>query len=233
MRRTRHLVPAPELPDRYQEPWRTAFVADALDRCWPGMTILDVGGGAMPTLPAHVRPTSTTYIGLDPSARDLERGDYDLRLIAGASDLQTGLVGTVDLILSWMVFEHIPDMTTAFTCFHAYLKPGGCLMARFAGRWAFFAVAGRLIPYSLRLTLLSRLLSQPAADHFPTHYRDCTPRRLQPLLADWSTHEVVPYYRGATYFEFSRVLQHLYLSYEALAMRSSSLATHYEVKAVR
>ena len=233
MKPGRRLVPHSELPDRYQTPWRVGFVAEALELCRPGMTILDIGGGAAPTLPPEVRPADGTYIGLDPDKADLDHGDYDAHIVASAADLQPSLVGTVDLILSWNVLEHVPEMPAALAAFHAYLKPGGVLLSRFAGRWAVFAIGSRLMPHTLRVKLLSRLMGEPPEAHFPTHYDRCTARDFHRMLATWSAHEIIPHYRGAGYFAFSRVLQRAYLAYEFAAMRSHQLATHYSVKAVR
>jgi SAM-dependent methyltransferase len=231
--RRRRLVPETELPARYQEPWRPLFVAHALAHCHPDMTIVDVGGGGAPTLPREARPARSTYIGLDPDSDDLAVGDYDVRILAGASESQPGLVGSVDLILSWNVLEHVPDMPSALERFHSYLKPGGVLLSRFAGRWAVFAVASRLMPHRLRVQLLSRLIGSPPDSHFPTHYDRCTARAFDLMLADWSEHEIVPLYRAAGYFAFSRPIQRAYLTYESVAMRIPDLATHYNVRAVR
>jgi SAM-dependent methyltransferase len=231
--RRRRLVPETELPARYQTPWRPTFVEQARAQCRANMTILDVGGGDEPTLPRELRPVRTTYIGLDPDPADLAKGDYDIRILAGASDLQPELVDGVDLILSWNVLEHVPNMASALSRFRSYLKPGGTLLARFAGRWAVFAVGSRLMPHTLRVQLLWRLIGSPPDNHFPTHYDRCTARDFDLMLAGWSEYEIVPYYRAAGYFAFSRPIQRMYLAYESIAMRNSQLATHYHVTAVR
>jgi len=53
------------------------------------------------------------------------------------------------------------------------------------------------------------------------------------MLANWASHDITPLYRAGGYFAFSRLLQRAYLAYEALAMRSPQLATHYDLRAVR
>jgi hypothetical protein len=47
--------------------------------------------------------------------------------------------------------------------------------------------------------------------------------------------EIVPFYRGAPYFRFSRPLQRAYLAYESAIERHDrrNLATHYLVVAKR
>ena len=165
------LVPESDLPARYQTPWRPTFVAQAREHSRPGMTTLDVAGCRVPTLPPEFRPANSTYIGLDPDAEDLANGDYDIRVRAGASDPQRDLVGHIDLIISWNVLEHVPDMPSPITCFHTYLRLGGVLLARLAGRWAFFEVASRLMPHRVRMRLLACLIGatpdKPFSDPLP------------------------------------------------------------------
>lgn len=229
----RHAVLESELPSRYATGWRPAFVDRALGHCRPEMTILDVGGGARPTLPREVRPASTRYIGLDPDERDLASGDYDERILGSAATVQAALVGNVDVIVSWNVLEHVPDLKAALACFHSYLRPGGVLLAHFSGRWALFAIGARLMPHPVRVRLMVRLIGATADDHFPTYYDRCSARQIRQLMDDWQQWDLEPHYRGAGYFAFSRLMTRIYLAYETVAMRYPQLATHYTVCAVR
>lgn len=230
----RHLVPESELPARYQAPWRPGFVSEAL-KCVPETgIILDVGGGARPTLTPVDRPPACRYIGLDPDRNELEQGAYDEIVISGASDPLVHLSGQVDLILSWDTLEHVPDMRAALTNFHDLLKPGGILLARFSGRWALFAIAARLMPHMLRTWLLASLIGSNEDNHFPTHYDRSTSRQFHKMLGSWSSYEIIPHYHGAGYLAFSRPLQRAYLLFEEkVAMRTPELATHYQVRAVK
>ena len=231
--RMRPLVPESDLPSRYQVPWRPSFVGQVLEHCSPGITILDVGGGAKPTLPREVRPPGCTYIGLDPDAVNLTKGDYDERFATSAADLCGDLVDRAHLVVSWNALEHVSAMPTALECFHAYLKPRGVLLARLSGRWSTFAIASRVLPHRLRVRLMTQLIGARADDHFQTYYDKCTWRDLNDMLDSWSAHEIVPLYRGAGYLAFSKNAQRLYLAYESVAMRHRQLATHYNLKAVR
>lgn len=228
------LVPETALPARYQTPWKGDFVSEALQYVSPGALVLDVGGGARATLDPVARPEGCRYIGLDPDRNGLGVGQYDERIHGSIEDSHPELVGTVDLIISMNTLEHIPNMCTAVTRLHELLKPDGVLLAQFAGRWAFFAVASRLMPHQVRTRLLASLIDGNEEDHFPTVYDQCTDRHLDQLLSSWSKHEITPYYRAAGYFAFSRPLQRAYLAYEDhVAMHTSILATHYRVRAVK
>jgi len=109
-----------------------------------GMTVLDVGSGRNPTVPAADRPPRTTYLGLDISSDELRmsgHGAYDGLFVA---DIATApipsLAGAVDLALSWQVFEHVKQLDRAFDNIYTYLKPGGALVSLFSGKWSAFGV---------------------------------------------------------------------------------------------
>lgn len=230
----RQLVPESVLPARYQTPWRPGFEDEAAAKAPAGGVILDVGGGDRPTIPPGRRPPECHYVGLDPDVRSLAAGEYDERIEDGAETTASHLIGQVDLIVSFNAFEHVPNMTAAIDSFYELLRPGGTLLARFAGRWAFFAVASRMMPHRARTRLLSKLIHSDEDDHFPTQYDRCSAKQLNLMLSSWSFSSITPLYRGAGYFAFSRPLQLAYLAYEEqVAMRTPQLATHYQVHAVK
>jgi hypothetical protein len=74
-----------------------------------------------------------------------------------------------------------------------------------------------------------RYLGHAEEQKFPTHYDHCHARAMRTLLGDWQSSELVPFYRGAPYFSFSRPLQRAYLGYENFIESRSmdNLATHY------
>ena len=117
-----------ELPSRYQTRWQDPFEDSIRARLRDGITILDVGSGRNPTLTPAERPTNTTYVGLDVAGKELRMagpGAYDKSVVADLATRVPGLVGSVDLAVSWQVFEHIKPLGAALDNLHAYLKPGG------------------------------------------------------------------------------------------------------------
>jgi hypothetical protein len=107
------------------------------------------------------------------------------------------------------------------------------LVAGFSGAWSVFAVANRFIPHRIAKFALSRLLARDPETVFPAPYDSCTHSAMQRALADWSSVEIVPRYRGASYFGFFPPLQRVYVGFEDLLERGhhADLATHYLVTA--
>ncbi len=224
-----------ELPPRYHTRWQDPFEDRIRARLREGMTVLDVGSGRTPTLLPAERPPNTRYVGLDLSDEELRRagpGAYDELVAADVATGVPALVGTVDLAVSWQVFEHIKPLGAALDNLHAYLKPGGTLISLFSGRWSAFGVVNRLIPNAIGGRLVERSMRRQGTNQpvFPAHYDRCTYSALTRMMTSgWSEVEIHPLFRAATYFHFSRPLTRVYLAYENAARRAglSDLATHY------
>lgn len=236
--RERDRAEAGELPERYAEPWGRPFFAEARRALTPGACILDVGAGRHPTLPANARPAGGTYVGLDISAAELRAagaGAYDEIVAADVGQPRPEFAERFDLVLSWQVLEHVDSMQRALATMHTYLKPGGIMVAQVSGSFAVFALLARVIPYSLSNRLMQRLLGTAAEDKFPTRYDRCYASALESLLDRWSDHRIVPRYKGAGYFRFSRRLERGYLSYEDWIARTGrrNLATHYVICGIK
>jgi SAM-dependent methyltransferase len=176
-------------------------------------------------------------VGVDISDDELAAapaGSYDAVLTA---DLVHGLAlgERFDVALSWQVLEHVESMSRALASIKHALDPGGRLLAQVSGGRSAFALAARLIPASTHQRLLSRLLGEPKEAHFPTRYNACTASALGELMESWASAEIIPYFRGATYFDFNRLLRAAYLAFEnRLAHgRWADYATHYLVIAER
>ncbi len=229
-----------ELPPRYHTRWQDPFENNIRARLREGITVLDVGSGRNPTLVPAERPANTTYVGLDVSGEELERagpGAYDELVVADVTSRVPELVGSVDLAVSWQVFEHVKPLDAALNNLHAYLNPGGTLVSLFSGRWSAFAVINRLIPDAIGSRLVERSMHRQGSNRpvFPAHYDRCTNSALRKMTADWNDIEIHPLFCGAPYFHFSRTLTRSYLAYENAVRRASltDFATHYLLIAQR
>jgi SAM-dependent methyltransferase len=228
------------LPVRYSTRWREPFERSIAERLHPGMTILDVGSGRHPAVPPEHRLADTHYIGLDVSHGELmaaRTGSYDEMIVSDAAVLRPELVGKVDLVISWQVLEHVKPLGNVLTALHAYLRPDGALISMFSGKWSIFGVINMVVPQRLGAAVVAKTMRRRALNTpvFPAYYDQCYDHALRKLLEDWDRIEIHPYYRGATYFHFSRVLTRVYLAYENSVARASSrnLATHYLLVAER
>ncbi len=222
----------PGLPARYSEPWRGEFYARLDDVLAPGVEVLDVGAGSNPALPVNSRPPGCCYVGLDISADELEQalpGSYDETIVADVTTRITDLEHRFDVVVSLDVLEHLTDVGLALENLRVYLRPGGALVARMSARYSAFAVVNRLVPLRFGMWAMKHLLSREA-EAFPARYDRCYYSALEEILRSWREFEIVPFYRAAEYFYFSRVVQRLYVGYEDWALRGHpNLATHYLV----
>jgi SAM-dependent methyltransferase len=224
------------LPVRYNEEWGIEFWERVNQALQPGACVLDIGAGRRPTVAPEERPDGVHYIGLDVSESELglaPQGSYDEVVVADAHMLVPSLVGRLDLIVAWQVFEHFRDLRAAASVFHQYTKPGGVVVACFSGRHAVFAIVNRLLPNGMGSRVTERLMRRPRDTIFPAYYDHCDARGLEAAFSEWESLEIIPLWRGADYFRRLRPLRGAYLRYEdwAVNRRMDNLATHYVIAA--
>lgn len=227
------------LPARYEDVWDAPFRTAVEAALQPGMAILDIGSGRNPTVPPDERPAGTTYVGLDLSPDELAAapaGSYDEHAVTDIGHLQDQLVGRFDLIVSWQVLEHVRDLGATMVCIRAYLKPGGTFVAMFSGSRSVFALINRVLPFHIGAPIVASIMGRSSSNPvFRAYYDRCHTSALHELLASWSRVRISPFFRGAEYFRFSRLLSRAYLAFEDCAARAGrdGLATHYLVVAMR
>jgi len=221
---------------RYGEAWLEPFYLRLA--LFAGVTILDVGAGRRPSVPKELRPARCHYVALDPSPQELAaspQGSYDEVVIGDVTDALPALAGRFDLVVSWQVLEHVRPMEKAVANLRTFLRPGGHLVAQVSGRYSAFAILNMASPHQVSTRAMQRLLGRAPETVFRAHYDHCTYSSLQRLLSQWRQVEIVPRYRGAGYFAFSRILQRAYLVYEdwVEAKQHRNLATHFLISAAK
>ena len=226
------------LPARYAAGWRDFVELTIQSHLQPGASILDVGSGRSPTVPPAKRPEGCRYVGLDLSVEELAKapaGSYCEQIAADVTERRVELLDRFDLIVSWQVLEHVKPLDLALRHLHSYLRPGGNMVALLSGGFSLFGVLNKVIPAGLGVWAMHRLLGRDPDTVFPAHYDQCHYSALVRLFQPWSRADVIPLYRGAGYFKFSRHLQSAYIAYEDWAMRADhrNLATHYMLDAQR
>jgi SAM-dependent methyltransferase len=226
------------LPPRYEEHWYEPFLARIAPSLQEGVLVLDVGSGRNPALPQSLRPTSCHYVGLDLSAYELASAppeSYDETYVADVTRRLPKLEVRFDLIVSWQALEHVRSMADALDNLYAYTKPGGRLVVLVSGRFSAFAIINQFVPAKFGEAAMKRLLGREPDSVFSAHYDRCYYSALEPLLMRWSSWDLLPLYRGATYFRFAPALQRIYLKYEDWTCRAArrNLATHYLFTATR
>jgi SAM-dependent methyltransferase len=209
---------AGDLPFRYRRKLEDPFHERVDAAMQPGMRILDVGSGRLPCRTPGLRPRGCHYVGLDISPAELaaaEAGSYDECVVADiAGPLRRELVGRFDLVVSFQVLEHVRPLDRAIDNMHAYLRPGGRLVAQMSGTFTPFSLLGKVMPHRPKVWLLHTLLDREPAEIFPAHYDHCYASALRRMTRQWDEVEIVALHRGASYLHFSKMLRALYLVYE-------------------
>lgn len=153
------------------------------------MTVVDYGAGRgaaqddpvvyrreLATLRGKVR--SVIGVDVDPVVRTNPMVD-EAHVIAPGARLPFD-DASVDMIVSDWVFEHLDDPGPVTGEFDRILRDGGWICARTPNRWAYFAIANRVLPRSVRMSALG--WAQPRRRHcdvFPAHYALNTRRALE------------------------------------------------------
>jgi len=225
-----------ELPERYSEPWVERFHNSVQSHLSSGTRILDVGSGRNPRISKMDRPAGTNYVGLDLSLDELQKapsGSYDEIIQADVVTHLHSMEGNFDMILSWMVLEHVKPLSIALENIRSYLRPRGVLVTQLSGTFSGFGVINKLVPQKVGIWAMRILLARAPETVFPAYYDHCYYSALIRFMSPWSEFKVIPLYRGAGYFGFSPLLQGLYLKYEDWVIRANylNLATHYLVMA--
>jgi SAM-dependent methyltransferase len=227
------------LPVRYQtDVWDRRFRQRLGELMRPGISMLDVGAGRRPMVPAGERPARVHYVGLDPDGAELARaeaGSYDELVVRTAEERVAALEDRFDLVVSFLALEHVSSTAAVIDNARAYLKPGGWLIAQLAGANSPFSVANRVLPHGVAKLLLSRTQDRSPDTVFRAHYDRGSYSGLVTLLDGWSQGEVLPLFTGVGYVLFSRVLTAAYIAYEEWAYHSGrrDLAAFYLVCAQR
>ena len=160
------------IPPRYDRHPAQLFDDAVQGLLRPGMAILDVGSGRRPARPPPARPPDCRYAGLDVSARELALappGSYETHVVADVATPVQTLRGGFDLVLSWQVLEHVVDTERALANMHAYLRPGGSLVALLSGRFSAFGILNAALPAQLGVELGRRLERRGPASVDPAH----------------------------------------------------------------
>ena len=156
--------------------------AAALIRALPdGAVVLDLGGGRRCVYATAVDPPGRLrLVAIDISAEELALN----RDVADtyAADVATGLPmpdGSVDLILSRALLEHVDGVSGAVQHMARVLRPGGVALHIIPCRYSLFGIAARLLPFEPLLRLTHKVMPSTRDDiGFAVHYDHCYPQAL-------------------------------------------------------
>jgi len=146
-------------------------------------------------------------IGVDVDPAVLSNPSVDKALVIGEDGSIPLADESVDLIVSWAVFEHVRDPVAVAAELDRLLKPGGWICGWTPNKWGYIGVGARLVPNGVHAGWLKRLgVRRQEKDVFPVCYRMNTRRAIG---------ELFPHYMNNTFVHTGRPSYHG--GHEALA----------------
>jgi SAM-dependent methyltransferase len=134
----------------------------------PGMVIVDGGcGHEAPTL-NELRGRGARLIGIDLVLLAPQEG---LELHVGDLAHVPLPDGSVDLLYSRSVMEHVVDPGAVYAEARRLLKPGGRWVFLTANRWDYVSLIARITPNRFHAAIVRRMEGRQEFDVFPTAYR--------------------------------------------------------------
>ena len=184
-----------ELPPRYHSRWQQPFEDRVGQLLREDMTVLDVGSSA------EIRPWRSATVRETPAMSGWTcrpaswSGQVPARMTTSSwrtRHARAALRNTIDLAISWQVFEHVKPLDQAFDNLHSYLLPGGMLVSLFSGKRSAFGVLNQLIPNAIGTRLVERTMRRRGTDDpaFPAFYDRCSDRGLREMTSQWTSVEI-------------------------------------------
>lgn len=173
------------------------------------ISVLDIGGGKLCEFaPELAGFTGIKIIALDISAEELAlNNDADEKIVF---DITSGKRvpledGSVDMVTSSSVLEHLKNIETAMKEVSRILKPGGKFISVLPNKFALFAIVNQLFPNWLARKILFAIMPEARKSHgFVAYYDRCYYPALKNLLSrnGFSNAEFMFDYNQSEYFSF-------------------------------
>jgi len=147
----------------------------------PGATLLDAGCG-------RTVPVLRKYLGRAGRLIGIELVDFT-DVPSGIETYNADLAklplpdGSVDLIMSRSVFEHLSNPESVYREFSRVLRPGGAVVFLTANMWDYGTLVARLVPNRFHARIIKHVEGRAEEDTFPTAYKTNTPGAVRHLAA--------------------------------------------------
>lgn len=188
-------------------------------------TVLDAGCGATAPVLKKLAGKCRKQIGVDLGqfAPTLQQGELQLlQNDLSHIDLPSG---SVDVVISRSVLEHIDEVESVYRELHRVLKPGGSFIILVPNLWDYVSVISYLTPNRFHQYLVERAAGRPTGDTFATFYKSNSRGSIRRLAARNGFSIASFQYLGQFpyMFEFNPLLFRLGIYYDKLVCRFEQL----------
>ena len=211
------------LPERFNRSllWHHEHAAAREMNKKPGAVVLDIGGGHMAPFTKHRRPDlGTTIISTDILPEQLSANRAADRVFVSDAGLSLPLAdGSVDLVVTRSVMEHVKANDVLNREAARVLKPGGAAVHVFPLRFAPFAILNQIMPNALVKVLMKRFFPEwEDKCGFRAFYANCWHPRFLKVAeeAGFKAEKVELRYYQSIYFKPFAPIYLLSLAYDGL-----------------
>lgn len=182
-------------------------VAEHVSRLPESSLVVDVGGGRSCSFAAQLGDARhrIRLIGVDISEEELRHNsDVDETRVADVTDKLPFEDGSVGMVVSRTVLEHVEDVEAFIAQASRVLVKGGYSIHLVPCRNAPFAVIARLVPFNLAKAALHFMRPESVGlVEFPVFYDQCTYSQMRRahLRAGFSSVEAIVSYYQSEYFD--------------------------------
>jgi len=152
------------------------------------VSVYEAGGGAASYLPAALlRRSSVTVVDIDPT--QIFNNAYAETRICGDVQSHRLPAESIDLITSYNVIEHLPEVDAALDCFAGAVKPGGLILIGAPHPRSLSGLVTKHSPHWFHVWFYRHIrgnerAGQPGEAPFPVHYHPLVlPARLKAFMA--------------------------------------------------
>jgi len=187
------------------------------DLLLPSTVLLDAGCGADLPLLSRYGSKVSLGIGVDLCPPSVQANGH-IRPIVGNLEELPLQAGSIDLVISRSVFEHIENPVRVFREINRVLRPKGKLIFTTPNKYYYSCLIARLTPESAKDYYFKRVFEELPYDHFPVYYRANTEKAFRKLstAAKFRLEKIEPIRHHPYYLMFSPLLFRLGILYDRL-----------------
>jgi SAM-dependent methyltransferase len=137
--------------------------------------VLDLGAGAGIVPQMNFKGAVEKVSGIDPDKRVVHNPFLDNAVVGYGESMPQFENGSIDVVISDNVLEHIGNPVDLFKEIHRVLKPGGYFISKSPNKYYYVAAISKFTPYFIH-KIINKKRGRKYEDTFPTHYKLNTKR---------------------------------------------------------